>query len=52
VTRDERKLRDELRWLQSRYDDGKISPAVFAVVKSIEIELGWRQHETDKRAHE
>jgi hypothetical protein len=43
---EERRLRDELRWLQSRYDGGKISPAVFAVVKRLETEIAWRQHET------
>jgi hypothetical protein len=52
MTRDERKLRAELRWLQSRYDDGKISPAVYAVLKKLESEISWRQHETGQRAHE
>jgi len=44
VTRDERRLRGELAWLRSRYDDGKVSPAVFAVVKAIETELSWCAH--------
>jgi hypothetical protein len=44
VSKDERRLHAELRWLQSRYDDGKISPAVFAVMKRLETELSWRQH--------
>jgi hypothetical protein len=41
---EEKRLRDELRWLRSRYDGGKVSPAVFAVVKSIETEFSWREH--------
>ena len=44
VSRDESRLRDELRWIQSRYDDGKLLPAVYAVVKLIEPEISWRVH--------
>jgi hypothetical protein len=40
---DEKRLRDELRWLLSRYDDGKVSPAVFAVVKELETQIAWAQ---------
>jgi hypothetical protein len=49
---EEKRLRSELEWLRHRYDDGKISPAVFAVVKKLETDIAWRQHETDKRVHE
>jgi hypothetical protein len=44
VSRNERRLRDELRWLRSRYDGGKVSPAVFAVIRDLETEIAWRQH--------
>jgi hypothetical protein len=52
VSKDDRRLHAELRWLQSRYDDGKVSPAVFAVMKRLETELSWRQHaqEESRRA--
>jgi hypothetical protein len=34
-------LRAELEWLRSRYDDGTISPAVFAVIREIETTISW-----------
>jgi hypothetical protein len=37
-------LRDELAWLRSRYDDGAVAPAVYATIKAIEEEIGWRAH--------
>ena len=40
-------LRGELHRLQARYDDGAIPVAIFLVVRSIEIELGWAQHHQD-----
>jgi hypothetical protein len=44
MTKVEKRLRAELRWIQSRYDDGKVSPAVFAVVKELETQISWAQH--------
>jgi hypothetical protein len=40
---DEKRLRDELRWLRSRYDSAQASPAVFAVVKELETQIAWAQ---------
>jgi hypothetical protein len=37
-------LRSELEWLRSRYDSGKVSPAIFAVIKAIEHEIAWIEH--------
>ena len=40
-----RLLRAELEWLRARYDGGAISTAVFSVVKRIEIDIAWAEHE-------
>lgn len=37
-------LRSELEWLRSRYDSGKVSPAVFAVIREIETTIAWAEH--------
>jgi hypothetical protein len=37
-------LRSELEWLRSRYDSGKVSPAVFSVIKDIETAIAWAEH--------
>jgi hypothetical protein len=37
-------LRVQLAMLRARYDDGAVSPAVYAVVKQIETEISWREH--------
>jgi hypothetical protein len=37
-------LRGELEWLRARYDDGTISPAVFAVIREIETDIAWIEH--------
>jgi hypothetical protein len=37
-------LRAELRWLRARYDDGKVSPAVFAVIREIETDISWIEY--------
>jgi hypothetical protein len=37
-------LRSELEWLRARYDDGKVSPAVYAVIKDIETNIAWAEH--------
>jgi hypothetical protein len=30
-------LREELEWLRARYDDGAVSPAVYAVVRALDL---------------
>ena len=42
--------RAELDWLRSRYDCGAMSDTVFVVVKSLECEVSWLQHEQQQRA--
>jgi hypothetical protein len=42
-------LRTELAWLRSRYDDGKVSPAVFAVIREIETAIAWIEHSREAR---
>jgi hypothetical protein len=40
-----RGLRAELKWLRARYDDGAISTAVFTVLKRLECDIAWAEHE-------
>jgi hypothetical protein len=42
-------LRAELRWLLARYDYGKVSPAIFAVIREIETEIAWAEHHREVR---
>jgi hypothetical protein len=42
--------RQELKFLRARYDGGAVSPAVYAVIRSLEIEVAWSDHENDERA--
>jgi hypothetical protein len=37
-------LRQQLDMLRSRYDHGAVSPAVYVVIRAIEIEISWLQH--------
>jgi hypothetical protein len=43
-------LRDELRWLRARYDHGKVSPAVFAVIRELETSIAWAEHGREVRS--
>jgi len=36
--------RDERRFLLARYDCYKFPPAIFTVIKRLEIEIAWREH--------
>ena len=38
-------LRAELAHLRSGYDCGAVSDGVYAIIKAIEVELSWAQHE-------
>ena len=42
-------LRAELCWLCARYDDGMVSPAVFAVIREIETSIAWAEHRREAR---
>jgi len=44
VTTSTARLCDQLVWLRSRYDTGAVAPAVYDVIKRIEVELAWRRH--------
>jgi hypothetical protein len=37
-------LKSQLAALSSRYDTGAVSPAVYIVIRAIEIEISWLQH--------
>jgi len=45
-------LCDRLVWLRSRYDAGAVAPAVYGVIKKIEVEIAWREHAKLLRAEE
>ena len=38
-------LRAQLKALRARYDSGAVSPALYAVIRKLEIELAWRERE-------
>jgi hypothetical protein len=40
----EARLRDQRDRLIAKCDGGAITPAVFSVIKELEVELGWLQH--------
>jgi hypothetical protein len=37
-------LRSELAMLRARYDHGQVSPAVYRVIKDLEVSIAWREH--------
>jgi hypothetical protein len=45
----EQTIRTELALLQARYDHGALSPAVFPIVRSLEVELAWIAHRRSGR---
>jgi hypothetical protein len=40
----EQALRAALAWVRARHDSGAVSPAVFSVMRMIEVELSWLEH--------
>jgi hypothetical protein len=42
-------LRSELPALRARYDDGAITPAIFAVIREIETSIAWIEHSREAR---
>jgi hypothetical protein len=38
-------LRLELALLRSRYDYGAVSPALYAVIRMLEIDIAWTEHQ-------
>jgi hypothetical protein len=46
------RLRSELALLHARYDHGAASPAVYAVIKAIEVKLAWSQHHRHRIAEQ
>ena len=39
------RLRIELEWLRARHDTGAVSAAVFTVLKRLECDIAWAEHE-------
>jgi hypothetical protein len=44
ATAEEQRLRSELARLVARYDGGAVSPAIYAVIRAIETDIGWLEH--------
>ncbi len=42
-------LRAELAVLRARYDGGAVSPAIYAVIRSIETTIAWAEHRQVRR---
>jgi hypothetical protein len=40
-----RELRTELVHLRARYDNGAVAPALYAVIRSIESDIAWFEHQ-------
>jgi hypothetical protein len=38
------RLRDQLEWLRARYDGGATSAAVYSMIRRIESDLAWAEH--------
>jgi len=38
------KLRAELARLRARHDCGAVSPALYAVIRTLEIDIAWFEH--------
>ena len=41
-------LRAELANLKTRYNSGAVAPGVYAIIRQLEIELSWYQHQRRK----
>jgi hypothetical protein len=39
-------LRSELASLRARYDNGAVSPDVYAIIRELETELAWHEHDS------
>ena len=42
-------LRSELAHLRARHDGGAVSPAVYAVIRSLETLIAWTEHQQKVR---
>jgi hypothetical protein len=38
-------MRTRLQFLRTRYDHGAVSPAVYNVIRSLETDIGWYEHQ-------
>jgi hypothetical protein len=44
------RLRAELARLRARYDCHTVSPAIYAVIRELETEIGWAKHQEQERS--
>jgi hypothetical protein len=42
-------LRDERIWLPARHDSGAITPSIFKIVRSPEVDIAWAEHRREAR---
>jgi hypothetical protein len=40
-----RRQRKELDALRARYDSGAVAPGIYAIIKQLETEIAWKEHE-------
>ena len=45
----QQQLQFELEMLRARYNSGAISPAVYQVIRKLETELAWHEHDGKPR---
>jgi hypothetical protein len=44
-----RALREERMFLLSRYDSYAMAPAIYKILRDLEVELSWRQYRREER---
>ena len=45
-------LQEQLEYLKARYDGGAVSPAMFKVIKELEREIAWCEHQQEKQRND
>ena len=45
TARERRRIEAVLQDLRARYDNGAVSPGVYALIKKLESELAWANHD-------
>jgi hypothetical protein len=48
VNQKQKRLQAELALLRARYDDGAVSPAVYAAIKKLETAISWLDYNDAK----
>jgi hypothetical protein len=51
TTREREQAETELRALRARYDGGPVSPAIYQLIRRLEIDLAWAEHSDTTRGN-